>query len=876
MWKWIMATLFLTSIVYACKKDTFQERDGVCPQVILTSPLNGALEVPLNSIVEVTFNEKMNPTTIDAACFELSGPSVVAGTLTYNDGLAKFTFVPAQPLTSNTTYTGRVKTSVRDMFGNALQKEYVWSFSTGLNITPIVMSTDPLNNETNVPLSKVISATFSHPMNPSSINDSSFTLKTGSSLVSGVVTYSDSTAYFTPLTPLNPDAIYTATITASAKSLNKGNMASSYSWAFRTSALVKPYILSVEPANLAIGVPLNQIIKVKFSAAMKASSIVDSTFTLSMGTTPIAGNIGYLDSTATFSPQANLLPNTLYTATVKYNVQNTAGTTMLSDYSWTFTTLSVVAPTVILTNPLNLAANVPVNQIVTADFSAPMDPLTINGTTFMLKQGVNVITGLVAYSGTRASFTPSVPLSTGKVYTATITNSAKNMAGTNMVSNYVWSFTTVAGSIPSVISTDPANLAVNVPLNQVVRATFSEPMDVSTINGTSFTLQNGATSITGLVSYSGGIASFTPGINLLPGTTYTATITSAAKNIAGVAMASNHVWTFTTFSAPAPTVVSTDPANLATNVLLNKVISATFSELMDPLTITNATFTLKLGVTPVAGTVSYVGGNALFTPTANLLSGNTYTATITTGAKNPGGTGLASNYVWTFNTKAPSGPLPPDLKSVARFGIIAGVGVSNNAGFSVINNMDVGISPGARSGVTGFPPATVVGGAIYASDDIAPPGTPAMLIQAKQDLTDAYLFAEAAVSPAPVTVSGDQGGLTLAPGVYKSTSTLLISNGNLTLDAQGDVNAVWIFQVASGFTTVGGAGGSVILTGGAQAKNVYWQVGTSAVIGDNTSFKGNLLVLTSITLNSNAVLQGRVLCRNGAVVLTSTNIINKP
>jgi hypothetical protein len=151
-----------------------------------------------------------------------------------------------------------------------------------------------------------------------------------------------------------------------------------------------------------------------------------------------------------------------------------------------------------------------------------------------------------------------------------------------------------------------------------------------------------------------------------------------------------------------------------------------------------------------------------------------------------------------------------------------------------------------------------------------------MLVQAKQDLTDAYLFAAAAVLPAPATVSGDQGGTTLAPGIYKSTSTLLIQNGNLTLDAQGDVNAVWIFQVSSALTTVGGAGGSVILTGGAQAKNVYWQSGSSVTIGDNTSFKGNLLVLTSITLNSNATLQGRVLCRNGAVVLTSTNIINKP
>jgi hypothetical protein len=297
---------------------------------------------------------------------------------------------------------------------------------------------------------------------------------------------------------------------------------------------------------------------------------------------------------------------------------------------------------------------------------------------------------------------------------------------------------------------------------------------------------------------------------------------------------------------------------------------------MDPLTITAATFTLKQGVTPVYGTVSYAGTTAYFTPFSSLLSTATYTATITTGAKSAQGIPLANNYVWKFNTGATASPLGVDLKSAGLFGILAGVGISNNAGLSEIHNMDVGISPGIRASVTGFPPAIMVGGVIYASDDAAPLGVAAMLIQAKQDLTDAYLFAEGATSPAPATVAGDQGGKTLAPGIYKSTSTLLIQSGDLTLDAQGDANAVWIFQIASNFTTVGGAGGNVILRGGAQAKNIYWQIGSSATIGDYTSFQGNILALTSITMNSHATAVGRMLARNGAVVLTSTNIINKP
>jgi hypothetical protein len=438
-------------------------------------------------------------------------------------------------------------------------------------------------------------------------------------------------------------------------------------------------------------------------------------------------------------------------------------------------------------------------------------------------------------------------------------------------------FVEIVGVCPAVISTSPANTAVGVSLDKIITATFNEVMNSATITQESFTLElsaKGVTSVAGTVSYTGTTASFTPTSALSPSTDYTGTITEAAKDLMGNAIQTDYVWTFT--SGPLPLVISVDPINLATSVVLNKTVTAAFSVPMDPLTITAATFTLKQGVTPVYGTVSYAGTTAYFTPFSSLLSTATYTATITTGAKSAQGIPLANNYVWKFNTGATASPLGVDLKSAGLFGILAGVGISNNAGLSEIHNMDVGISPGIRASVTGFPPAIMVGGVIYASDDAAPLGVAAMLIQAKQDLTDAYLFAEGATSPAPATVAGDQGGKTLAPGIYKSTSTLLIQSGDLTLDAQGDANAVWIFQIASNFTTVGGAGGNVILRGGAQAKNIYWQIGSSATIGDYTSFQGNILALTSITMNSHATAVGRMLARNGAVVLTSTNIINKP
>ena len=551
-----------------------------------------------------------------------------------------------------------------------------------------------------------------------------------------------------------------------------------------------------------------------------------------------------------------------------------------------------VCPLVISTSPANLATGVTLDKIITVTFNQAMNPATITPAAFTLtgpagsgrieagSKSAAEISGILTYNAANftMSFTPNPKLKSNSTYTGTVATTVKDLMGNALQVNYVWTFSTGSGSAvsPSVLSTDPANNATGVVLNKKVSSNFSVPMDPLTITASTFTIKQGTSSVAGTVSYNGTTATFTPTSNFTSNTVYTGTITTGAKNAQGIALVNDYVWTFTTGTIAAPRVNSTDPANLATGVAFNKVVSAVFSEAMNSLTITTATFTVMNGAISIPGTVNYTGTTATFTPTSNLTSGNTYTATITTGAKNVAGTSLANDYVWTFNTNAPLGPLVVNLKSVARFGIIAGVGVSNNAGFSEIRNLDVGINPGVRSSITGFPPAIIVNGAMYASDDIAPPGVAAMLTQAKQDLTDAYLFAEGATSPAPATVAGDQGGLTLAPGIYKSTSTLLIQSGDLTLDAQGDANAVWIFQIASDFTTVGGAGGSVILSGGAQAKNVFWQVGSSATIGDNTLFKGNVLALTSITMNSGATAVGRMLARNGSVVMTSTNIIEKP
>jgi hypothetical protein len=645
---------------------------------------------------------------------------------------------------------------------------------------------------------------------------------------------------------------------------------------------VCPTVISTNPANAETSVPLHQVITATFNEEMDPATITQESFILTSGlksSEAITGILTYDNTNATMSyvTSTPLTSNTTYTARIIASVKDLAGTPLQTDYVWTFSTGLVLSPTVISTDPVNNALNVFMNTDVEANFSVPMDPTTISQTTFNIYQGTTLVVGTVNYSGTKVTFTPSTTLDPNTVYTATITTGARNVQGAPLESNYVWTFKTGTYLDPTVISINPANNAKGVPLNKTVNATFSLAMNPLTINTTTFTLSQGTTPITGIVTYSGTTASFNPAVDLLPATIYTGTITTSVVSVSGMNLATNYVWTFTTAALTDPQIILTDPADNASGVALNKIVTADFNMTMELLTINTTTFTLMQGLTPVDGNVSYAGTTASFAPLSDLLPGTNYTATITTGAMNLSGTELGDNYVWTFRTEG-GAIIPPivDLGSADEFGILAGVGVSNAAGFSVINNMNVGIYPGLRSSVTGFPPATIVNGAIFAADDINPPGIAAMLLQAKTDLTAAYLFAEGATSPAPATVEGDQGGKTLAPGIYKSTSTLLIQSGDLTLDAQGDQNAVWIFQIASDFTTVGGAGGNVILTGGAQAKNVYWQTGSSATIGDYTIFQGNILALTSITMNSHATAVGRMLARNGSVVMTHTNTITKP
>jgi hypothetical protein len=316
-------------------------------------------------------------------------------------------------------------------------------------------------------------------------------------------------------------------------------------------------------------------------------------------------------------------------------------------------------------------------------------------------------------------------------------------------------------------------------------------------------------------------------------------------------------------NAGAFDVVSVAPVKGSNGICPNAVAVATFRKAMKPSTINTTTFTLA-ATSAVTGVVTYdvASHAATFTPASTLAVNTRYTATITTGAQDISGIPLTSNFVWSFTTagvacRASGVP----LGSAANFKSLAGSTVTNT-GPTTIAGGNLGLSPG--SAVTGFPPGMMVAPAVmHVTDPTA--------AQAQVDLTTAYNYA--AGLPGAAVLPGDMSGLTFTPGLYKTSSTVMLSAGNVTLDAQGNANGVFIFQIGSTLTTLGGT--QVVLAGGAQAKNIFWQVGSSATLGTTSIMYGTILALQSITLDTGATLHGRALARNAAVTL-DTNVVDDP
>ena len=735
---------------------------------------------------------------------------------------------------------------------------------------PGVVSVTPAQGATGVAVTTTVTATFNMAMSPASITTGTFTLAgPGGAAVTGAVTYSGLVAKFTPAASLANGTTYTATITTGAATPGGAELVSDYVWTFTTAAAIippvppVPFVVSVTPLPFADPVALAAPITATFSQPMSCASLQTAFTVTAPGDVPVTGVVTCVlnesgDTVATFTPTGGALPSygTTYTATISTGATDTpAGTALASNYVWTFTTLTpppviTAAPTVQSTLPVNGATSVPTNlQIISAAFSEPMDPNTI----------------------VRANFT----------------------------------LTYLVGSV------------------------------ITPVTG-------------GTVAYAaiGNELVFVLPANLLPSTTYTATITNGVQDVAFTALnggpacdptlstGGNCVWTFmtgtTTVTTP-PELVSTVPANSGTaDVCPLQAVSATFNEAMNPLSLSTSstsstTFLVSPGTatptsaTALAGKYSYDPTSfiATFTPTNPLTLGTSYTAEVTNGATNVAGIPLGTTgppNPWTFKTVTTDTPScqPPVVlgPTILPFGGFSGTAGMTNTGLTTVIHGDSGTTATAATSYTGFHDNTVlpviaastsgctytettanvglVTGTIYSPivpNGSCPEGTAADIAIADEALAEATTaYTTLAGLPSSGALAGQIGLTTIYPGVWTTSGPVLITAGDVTLDAKGDPNARFVFQIGT-ILTVGlpATPCNVILTGGAKASNIFWVVeGTGVYLepSGGGTFEGTIIATNFIHVSTagyvNPVtVNGRLISLNASTTLVDT-VINVP
>ena len=447
-----------------------------------------------------------------------------------------------------------------------------------------------------------------------------------------------------------------------------------------------PTVTTVAPASAATGVSRTTAVTATFSEAMDATTISAANFELrDPSSALIAATVAFNTATnvATLMPSAALAASTTFTATVKVGVKDLAGNALASSQVWSFTTIATdtTPPTVTAISPASGATGVRSTANVTATFSEAMDATSITASAFELRTSANaVVPAVVSYNATTrvATLNPTPSLLAGPAYTAIVRGGStdprvKDAAGNALAADMSWSFS-IETVPPTVTAISPASGAVSVSRTANVTATFSEAMDATTISAANFELRDPSSALiaaTVAFNTATNVATLMPSAALAASTTFTATVKVGVKDLAGNALASSQVWSFTTIATDTtpPTVTAISPASGATGVRSTANVTATFSEAMDATSITASAFELRTSANAVVpAVVSYNATTRVATlnPTPSLLAGPAYTAIVRGGSTDPrvkdaAGNALAADMSWSFSIET----VPPTVTAIS-------------------------------------------------------------------------------------------------------------------------------------------------------------------------------------------------------------------
>lgn len=546
-----------------------------------------------------------------------------------------------------------------------------------------VVSVNPSDNSKNVPVNSTITALFTRPVDPATLNSQSFcVLKQGTGVpVSGVFTfdYGNTSVAFKPSGNLEDNTSYALSITTGVRSDEGVPVDRQVSSIFRTGSIVdvSPPSVTVSPHDGSSGMPVNALIAFGFSKPMNPASINSSTIVVTNNDTPAPGKIALSqnNTVATFTSAGNFLPNSSVRVLLSGKVTDVAGNRIVgsegvgTDLLSAFTTAAVsdmAPPRILCVDPADQTVGVNSSASVSVTFSEPINIVTVNSNTFGVSVWEDPYAGSIIFSNdnTVATFVPETPFPLSSEISIALGTEITDMAGKGMPLAFKSSFVTQDNADtnrPRMIGVNPYNGQTNTPTNSVVKLAFNEPVHAATVNSATFYVTDvNRQPVSGAITLSpdGKVAVFSPAAPLLPNASYSVYYREI-RDVAGNLLDNQGQTEFTTgssadFSRPDITAVS--PANGAKNVLRNTGILVLFSEPIDQTTVNGNTFIVSKDGIPIEGRLEFdqYSSSRLVryqaTDVASLAPNSYYQVTLTTGITDTAGQPLSREFSSGFTT----------------------------------------------------------------------------------------------------------------------------------------------------------------------------------------------------------------------------------
>lgn len=697
--------------------------DVTAPAVTLVDPVNSAGAVPINAPAAVRFSEPMNPVTVNPDTFFVDRTADglrVPGTVVLASDRTSATYVPAVPLAPGTTYRVRTLSGLQDLSGNGLASTSVPStFTTGTGAdatAPVVQLRSIVDGATGVAVNARVVVRLSEPVSALSVVTGAVTVRQGTTVVAGTLTLGAdrATITFTPGAALAPGTPYTVEVGGFTDLA--GNPVAGSSTTFTTSPsavpdTTAPAVVSVSPANGAVGVGVATSVTVRFSEVVDATTVNVASMPLLVSglSGAVAASYQVSGDTVTIVPVSPLPGNRTVFVRVNQGAVADRSGNLGNFFQSQFTTAAetdAVAPVVEAVVPADGTTGVGPNASVVVTMSESLDASTIGSNTFAtFANGARVFPSVLASADNR-TVTLQTTWPTGSEVQLSVTSGARDLSG-NAVVPFTSTFRTVAAfdaSRPQIVRQRPANGGTGVPVDASVVLFASERLDEATLD--LFVAQNGVL-VPGTVEFSGGgqAVEFFPDVPFAHDARVDVFVTSETRDESGNALF-DYQGTFRTVADPAassPTVVRASPPNGQAGVGRNAAAEVEFSEAVNPATVTAGTFVLRDNTTGgnVAGTVSVTpdGRRALLVPSSLLAANRSYTLIVFGGAggvRDVDGNGLTFTFATSFTTGAGEDLVAPRVVSVSPPG--GAVDVGTNADVRV--RFDEAVNPLTVDGTT--------------------------------------------------------------------------------------------------------------------------------------------------------------------------------